>query len=138
VHELLHFATQNGVQVHATHLPEGILGEWDEQAHRIWFDIRLTPAEQRSVIAHELGHWYYGHTCSTGRNERQADCFAAALLINPDEYARIEQISDDVEYIADELQVTEEVISDYRRYCLKRIGPLVYARRMRDLEHRFA
>lgn len=136
--ELYRFAALQGIRIHATHMPSGLLGEWDERTKEIWFDLGLTPAEQASVIAHELGHWYFGHSCQSGPNERQADHFAASLLIDPNEYQRLAQINDDIEYLADEFGVTEEVIADYRRHCLRKIGSLVYGKRIHDRERRLA
>jgi len=51
---------------------------------------------QRCTIAHEMGHWHYGHDWTRdhdrARDERQADLYAAKLLISPLEYALAEQV----------------------------------------------
>lgn len=47
---------------------------------------------QRVTLAHEMGHWHHGHDWSLGhsveRDERQADRYAAHLLIDPLDYER--------------------------------------------------
>lgn len=86
----------------------------------------------RWVLAHELGHAFYDHTCtdvySTAANERQADRYAALLLIDPADYARLERINDDAHWIADELDVTVEAVDAYRTYWLTRMHDVAYAR----------
>lgn len=135
---ILKYAGERGLRVHATHMPPGVLGYYEPAAARIWFDLSLTPAERHSVIAHEIGHHHYGHTCDGSRAEREADFFAASLLVDPEEYARLERISTDVNFLADEFGVTVQVIRDFQRYCLKRIGDRVYSKRTRDGERRIA
>lgn len=123
---LMKIAVEYGVQVHVARLPEGMLGAWVPSKMRIYIDLGLTFNERRSVIAHELGHVHYGHRCDSGPNERQADAFAAQLLIDPKDYAMLERISTDAHYIADELGVTTEIVHDFRRFCLQD-GSGVYA-----------
>jgi Zn-dependent peptidase ImmA (M78 family) len=43
------------------------------------------PAQQRFVIAHELGHFHLRHTVPGSRIEREANAFASQLLIPRDE-----------------------------------------------------
>jgi Zn-dependent peptidase ImmA (M78 family) len=51
---------------------------------------------QREALAHECGHWFHGHDWSrehdVARDERQADQYAARLLISADDYARAEEL----------------------------------------------
>jgi Zn-dependent peptidase ImmA (M78 family) len=103
----------------------------------IGFD--LAPTRQRSVLAHELGHAYYDHRCHDDlRCERQADAYAAALLIDPGEYAQAEALSQDPEFIADELGVPVKLVHAYQGACLKRIGASVYEKRPNSREVRVA
>jgi Zn-dependent peptidase ImmA (M78 family) len=111
-------AADYGVQVHVTRMPAGMLGAWVPSKRRIYIDLALTFNERRSVIAHELGHVHYGHSCDSGPTERQADAFAAQLLVDPSDYADLERISADEHYIADELNITIDVVRDFRRFCL--------------------
>jgi len=126
--ELLRYAAEQGLTVHACRLPQGMLGCYEPDASRIWFDLGLTPAERRSVIAHELGHHHHGHRESTPPNERAADRFAASMLIDPELFAQLEPIHPDAETLADELQVTEKIIDAYRSLVLSRVGDATYVR----------
>lgn len=125
---LLAMAARAGLEVHAIEMPSGDLGYYAHDERRIYFNLRCTPAERRSVVAHELGHARYAHTCDDAADDRQADIFAATLLVDPDAYADLEQIDHHVEWIAEELNVTVEVVNDYRHYCLQRIGNVTYTR----------
>ncbi|ARC56037.1 hypothetical protein AS850_02980 [Frondihabitans sp. 762G35] len=132
--DLIHIAASLGLRIHASHLPAGILGMFSSAEGRIYFDLHLTPHERRSVIAHELGHAYYGHDCDHGESsaqERQADAYAAALLVDPYDYAELERISADAHYIAEELGVTEDVVYAFRAHCLKQYGRRTYSGRVR-------
>ncbi|MCQ9343546.1 ImmA/IrrE family metallo-endopeptidase [Corynebacterium kozikiae] len=42
----------------------------------------LDPVTRRCAIAHELGHFHHGHTCSSPRAEREADEWAARALLS--------------------------------------------------------
>lgn len=124
--ELLQRAWAMGLEVHGSHIPRPKVGAYFPDLGRIYFDLDLTYAERRTVIAHELGHAHYGHTCDSDRNERQADRYAATLLVDPEWYSELERINTDAEWIADEMNVAPYVIVDYRRYCLQRVGDVTY------------
>lgn len=127
--DLLTMAARAGLEVHAIEMPEGDLGYYAHDEQRIYFNLLCTPVERRSVIAHELGHHHYAHDCEDDpAAERQADIYAATLLIDPDMYAELEQISHHAEWIAEEMSVTAEVVEDYRRHCLQRLGDVTYTR----------
>jgi Zn-dependent peptidase ImmA (M78 family) len=139
VRDLLRLAAERDIEVHATHnLPTGWLGCWDPTPRRIWFHYDLTAAERRVVIAHELGHEFYGDECQDDGHDWRADHYAAALLIDVDEYARLVQIDPDIESLADAFRVTGDCIIDFQRYCLKQIGGRVYVKRPRTIERRVA
>lgn len=82
--QLLRIAASQETRVHVSHLPENVLGYWSPDERRIYYDMRLTPNKARVTIAHELGHAHYGHRGDSARNEREADKFAASLLIDPE------------------------------------------------------
>jgi Zn-dependent peptidase ImmA (M78 family) len=124
---LIQHATSLGLRVHAAHLDGDDLGLYSPDEGRIYFDIRLTPNERCSVLAHELGHAHYGHDCRSAKHERQARAYAARLLIDPQAYAELEMQGVAPADIADELNVTEQVVDDYRSMCLSRIGRTTYA-----------
>lgn len=124
--DLLGKAAEYGLEVHGAHLDGDKIGSYAPELGRIYFDLSLTGAERRSVIAHELGHAHHRHTCDSTWNEREADTFAAALLVDPAWYAELEQINQDAGWIADEMNVAPWIIEDYRAYCLQRFGDVTY------------
>jgi hypothetical protein len=126
--QLLHLAASQGLTVHGAHLEEDTLGLYSPDERRIYFDLKLTPFERRSILAHELGHAHYGHDCDSPRNERQADIFAARLLIDPAEYAQLERFNPDPHFLADELHVTVDLIHTFEAHCLTRLRGVTYAR----------
>lgn len=121
-------AATMGVMVHLAHLDGDLLGGYAHHERVIVLRIGMTKAQTRSVLAHELGHAYYGHECDRGPEDRQADKYAAQLLIDPSDYARAERICLDEWAIAEELEVTVKVVRDYKTYCLQRLGDLSYGR----------
>ena len=122
-------AAQLGVRVRGVYISEpDLLGYYSHKDRVITFDMRLTPAERRSVIAHELGHAFHGHDCDSERNERQADTYAAELLINPDDFAELERFNPDPYFLAEEFDVTAEIIEAYKTHCLTRLRGVTYAR----------
>lgn len=126
--ELLALAAQYGVGVHYWDLPERTRGLYDHEEKLIFLNLRLTYYERRSTLAHEIGHAHYGHECSYPRGEKQARAFASKLLIDPEEYARLERINPDPHWIAEEFSVTAEIIFDYERFHLTRVRGLTYSR----------
>lgn len=126
--ELLAIAAAHGLRVHGAHLEGEKIGAYAPELGRIYFDLSLTHAERRSVIAHELGHHHHRHLCDSSDNERQANTYAATLLVEPEWYAELERINSDAEWIAEEMDVAPWTIVDYRRYCLLRLEHVTYAR----------
>jgi hypothetical protein len=82
----------------------------------------------RSTLAHECGHAFYGHNCTSPAGERQARKYAATLLIDPEEYARLERINPDQHWLAEEFSVTPRIIFDYEAFCLTRVRGVTYSR----------
>ncbi|PDQ35988.1 MAG: hypothetical protein B5766_02250 [Candidatus Lumbricidophila eiseniae] len=118
-------ATRLGIPVDITPLPDGILGYYLHADRRIELTTRLTPIEERCVLAHELGHAHFGHTYDSDRAERQADAYAVRLLIDPADFAAAEQLNPEPHAMADELDVTVEYVELYRK--LLRLAPPVPA-----------
>ncbi|QUW17638.1 ImmA/IrrE family metallo-endopeptidase [Agrococcus sp. Marseille-Q4369] len=102
------------LEVHTAALPQGFLGAFDHERQRILLARGLTPVEQRSVLAHELGHALLMHVGSSSADERAAERFAARVLIDPGALAAAcRWARDDVE-LADELGVTVDIVQSYR------------------------
>lgn len=104
-------------------LPEGMWGAYCESTQAILIDRRLTYTAKRCTLVHELLHWKHGDTgCSNDRSkqERRARRETASLLIDPVELAMLERMYDDPWSIADELNVTMQVLTDYRQILAER------------------
>ena len=129
--DLAAIAASLDVTLHMAHLEHGLLGYYEPTEARVYFTFGLTQTEQRSVIAHELAHVHFAHTCSSPKAEREADTWAAQLLITPTAYAEAEQHSHDSHHIAEELGVTVELVHHYRAHCLQRVGRRTYGRQFR-------
>ncbi len=124
---LMDEAKRLGVRVHTGHLPREISGYYDHEGKRIAVDITLTPQERREVLAHELGHAFHGHSCGSAAHEAQADRRAAALLIDPAEYAAAEQEHPAVGAIAERLEIDPHYVHVWRRHWLPRIEGALFA-----------
>ena len=74
----------------------------------------------RCTLAHELGHYVLGHSPTasgwwSARQEKQADQWAANLLITPDDYAAAENThGPHAGAIASELEVTCHMVNVWR------------------------
>jgi Zn-dependent peptidase ImmA (M78 family) len=82
---------------------------------------------QRVTLAHECGHWVFGHDWTDahdrGRDETQADTYAARLLISAAEYADAERtVGAHPGALARELNVTPKLIELWRQDYLSRVG----------------
>lgn len=106
------------VTISSAILPDGLWGCYDASNSVILIDRRLTYTAKRCVLTHELLHWWHGDTgCSNNSSklERRARRQTARLLIDPAELALAERMyDDDLWSIADELNVTTQVLTDYR------------------------
>lgn len=111
--DLLDLCGDAGVEVGTARLPSGWLGAYDDRRRRILLARGLTPVEQRSVLAHELGHALRMHVGGSAADERAAERFAARILIDPAALrAASAWVRDDVE-LADELGVTVDIVRAY-------------------------
>lgn len=106
------------VTVSSAILPDGLWGCYDNENHVILIDRRLTYTAKRCVLTHELLHWKHGDDgCANDRSkqERRARTQTALTLVNPTELALLERMyDDDLWSIADELNVTMQVLADYQ------------------------
>lgn len=125
--ELMDQAAILGVSVHVQHFDDpSRLGYYSASKNRIVLRMGMTIRETRCVLAHEIAHARLGHTCSGGPEERRADVIAASMMINPESYARAEAIDASAHSIADELDVTVDLVQVYREVCLQRLGQRTY------------
>lgn len=101
------------VEVYETELAGDMLGCVDIAGRRVWIDRRLTSAEKRCTVAHELGHLERGSLCAPGAEsaeERAIEEWAARRLVDVRALARALQWSADVHEIAEELWVDEHIV----------------------------
>lgn len=126
---LLSIANQLGYQVHISDIEDDpeLLGYTVPSEGIIVLRLGMTQNQTLSVLAHELGHAYHGHDCDSRRNEDQANAFAARLLIDAADYADLERVNADPHYLADELNVTVDLIHAYRQHCLTALRGIGYA-----------
>jgi Zn-dependent peptidase ImmA (M78 family) len=92
---------------------------------------RKSAIAQKVALAHEMGHWHHKHDWSAAHDvphdERQADAYAAHLLISPAEYVLAEQLYDGhAGAIARELDVTAPIVHAWRD-LLRRVPPVAYS-----------
>lgn len=105
------------VTVSSAILPNGLWGCYDNETHVILIDRRLTYTAKRCTLVHELLHWKHGDTgCSNNRSKQERRCRTqtALLLVNPTELALLERMYEYEWQIADELDITTQVLEDYR------------------------
>lgn len=89
---------------------------WSARHRGIWVDPALTEREARSLLAHELGHAYYGDDGpQPDEAERRAWRYAANLLIDGAAYAEAERVhGPHLGALADALDVTREVVQAFQ------------------------
>jgi Zn-dependent peptidase ImmA (M78 family) len=129
VRQLLAEAARLGVSVHIAHIPDdpSLRGYYVADRGMIVLRYGLTRAETRSVLAHELGHAFYRHQSDGPAAERQADIYAARLLVDAETYARLERVNPDRHELAEQLDVTVDVIRTFAAHCLSRLDGITYA-----------
>lgn len=112
----------------------GLHVKWDNLGRRsgelrrsglVLLNHRKSMLTQRVTLAHECGHAWHGHdwtrTHERERDEREADTYAALLLINADAYARAERVAGEhAGAIAKELNVTRHLVEMWRLDYLAR------------------
>lgn len=125
LNELLQEAIRLNVNVKFAELPEPLQGCYLAEHDTILIAAGLSLPEQVETLAHELGHAHYGHGCSDERREFRAWGWALKHLINPEDYAILEQAGLNSYQIAEEMGVTVRVINLWQQR-LKRLGDNVY------------
>lgn len=99
-------------------LPIPTLGAYLHQDRLILLDKHLTDIQRRCILAHELSHAKHADAgCLDVRAmEQRANREAASWLVSPIEYAALEVVSDNIAWLAHELNVMPWVIEAYRAY----------------------
>ncbi|MDK6259257.1 ImmA/IrrE family metallo-endopeptidase [Corynebacterium frankenforstense] len=101
---------------------EGAKGGWFPEYYLILLRDDLTHVKQVCTLAHELGHAVLGHRADvagwwSARQERQADRWAAELLISPEDYATAEALyGPHAGALAAEFGVTVHMIQTWRSH----------------------
>lgn len=111
-------AAELGLEIRYEKLPAGRHGLY--RGDHIAITPGLTQREERSTLAHELGHHEYGHThvpqFFAPRLEAACDLYAAEMLIDEYELLRLAQLyPEDPARIAYELDVASWVLDAWVR-----------------------
>jgi Zn-dependent peptidase ImmA (M78 family) len=91
-------------------------GLWVPEHRTIILKRGMRVLQERSILAHELGHVCLGHEESTSRNEFLADRWAARKLIAADHLAEVARIHNDPAQWCIELDVTPHILETYLRH----------------------
>ncbi|MFT8787280.1 MAG: hypothetical protein ABF806_01810 [Bifidobacterium psychraerophilum] len=127
--QIRRYAESLPVTVCSAQLPENVQGVFNGMLSTIIIDRAMTYTMKRCALTHELVHWAHGDDSCNGimgaRMEQRTRRETAALLIPRIEYATLENIYEGEAYpMAVELNVTEQVLKDYRELILaQRIKP---------------
>lgn len=113
------------VTVSSAILPDGLWGCYDAATEVILIDRRLTYTAKRCVLTHELLHWKHGDDgCANDRSKQERRCRreTALTLISPVDYGMVEQVYEGNTWMmAVELEVTQQVLGDFRRAMSERV-----------------
>ena len=113
------------VTVSSAILPDGLWGCYDDATEVILIDRRLTYTAKRCTLVHELRHWMHGDEgCANDRSkqERRWRTQTALLLVDSVELALLERMYEYDWQIADELDITTQVLEDYRQVMAERVS----------------
>jgi Zn-dependent peptidase ImmA (M78 family) len=119
------YAASLGVDVCSDNLPDDKQGMYVRTLNLIMIERDTTYRVKRCALVHELVHWEYRDaSCGGGagmKSERRTRLLAASLLVSPAEYASAEEIYEGERLcMASELDVTVQVLDDYRELVLPR------------------
>ncbi|WP_264298771.1 ImmA/IrrE family metallo-endopeptidase [Brachybacterium tyrofermentans] len=112
---LVEHAHESGIRVWWRHLDD-CDGAWSAPHRSIWMRPDLTSRESRSLLAHELGHAYYGDSGpQSSAAESRAWRYAAWLLIDGHAYSDAEHtMGPHLGGLAEALDVTTSVVEGFR------------------------
>jgi Zn-dependent peptidase ImmA (M78 family) len=123
--QLYEAAAAAGILVMEADLPRGEEGRYYESHQCIVLNAGMSTSKMISAFAHELGHatLRHGQTLDARvhqRQERQADEYAARLLIDSAEFEETERLySSDTDTLAYHLGVTPKLIRVWRELALR-------------------
>lgn len=130
--DLLQHAAELGLRVQFRDLGRVVNGTIHSSG-LVLINDRRSMAQQRITLAHECGHHVHGHDWTgrhdRDRDEREADTYAARLLISPEAFAEAEALvgaRDNA--LARELNVQARHIALWRADYLKRVGVVRHLR----------
>ena len=122
---LLDYAHLQGITVHRANLPGRERGRYDHEAHRILIQEGMSPAQEVSVLAHELVHAQRGDLGpQSPEREAAVQEMAATLVISTTDYARAEAIcGPDAWALARELDVTPDLVQAWQARAHRTLTP---------------
>lgn len=88
-------------------------GIWIPDLNTICLQTRMRSIHERSVLTHEIGHVWLGHTDATPRQEVQADRWASRKLIDFTELQLAAAVTDDPGLWCHELNVSAKLLRRY-------------------------
>jgi Zn-dependent peptidase ImmA (M78 family) len=88
-------------------------GLWIPDIRTIILQPRMRVIQERSVLAHEIGHADLGHRDDRPKHETLADRYAAEHLIDPDRLRDVAQWTPDLSKASLELGVTTKLMRIY-------------------------
>lgn len=108
-------ARAESVGLHVSWRPLRRMAYYQHSASLIVLSTRVPQWKARCALAHEIGHHHHGHDWSRDhdkvRDEREADQYAARLLIPVDAYATAEShVGEHPGALARELGVTRRLV----------------------------
>ena len=111
-----------GVVVRTAPLPKGICGAYFYKYKTIVLDEDLQPYQMRCTLCHELIHAEYADFSPNSHDERRTRKLAAYRLIDINDYIEAETVYEGNSLLmARELNVTKQVLDDYRELVLSQL-----------------
>lgn len=124
--DMRRYADALGVTVCSRSLPGELEGFYHAPSNLIVIDRGMDYTAKRCALCHELVHWSHGDSACEpviyARAENRTRREAAALLIPVASYVLSEMAYEgDLSRIADDLNVTEQIVEDYQSMVLSRL-----------------
>lgn len=116
-----------GVRIRTATTPHGWWGVYDHQRRLITLRPGMAPIQARCTLMHELGHAHYGHEGVDGKQEFQANRWAARRLLDLDEVAEAARQEQCGAAAAARLDVLPSVLNIYLRTLTDEEKRLIWA-----------